>query len=71
MPFLPFKLCVAVVWIAQRGKALVFIGEVLGSNPKANHIPSVLLACTLGMWTLVKELIKDGQSLQFAGTSGQ
>ena len=30
-----------VVWIAQSDKMLVFIIEVLGSNPGANRIPSV------------------------------
>ena len=42
------------VWIAQSDKALVFIREVLGSNPGANHIPSVCSLSLVEMWTLVK-----------------
>ena len=48
-----------VVWIAQSGKALVFIIEVLGSNPGANHISSVFQPPLVEMWTLVKKLIKE------------
>ena len=59
-----------VVWIAQSGKALVFIREVLGSNHEANHIPGVFRPPLVEMWTLVKKLIKDGRSLQFACTNG-
>ena len=43
-----------VVWIAQSGKALVFVREVLGSNPRANHIPSVYRLSLVEMWILVK-----------------
>ena len=60
-----------VVWIAQSGKALVLIREVLGSNPGPNHIPSVFWPPLVEMWTLINKLIKDGQSLQFACTDGQ
>ena len=60
-----------VVWIAQSGKVLVVIREVLGSNPGANRIPRVFPPPLVEMWTLVKKLIKDGQSLQFACTDGQ
>ena len=60
-----------VVWIAQCGKMLVFTKEVLGSNPGANHIPGVFRPPLVEMWILVKKLIKDGQSLQFACTDGQ
>ena len=35
-----------VVRIAQSDKVLVFIREVLGSNPWANHIPSVCRSVT-------------------------
>ena len=62
---------IMVVWIAQSGKALVFIREVLGSNLEANHIPSVFHPPLVEMWTLVKKLIKGGKSLQFACTDSQ
>ena len=47
---------------------LVFIKEILGSNPGTNHI--VFQPPLVEMWTLLKKLIKDGQSLQFAYTLG-
>ena len=47
-----------VVWIAQSGKELVFIREVLGSNPRANHIPGVCRLSPVEMWTLVKSWSK-------------
>ena len=43
-----------VVWIAQSSKVLVFIREVLGSNPRANNISSVCRLSLVEMWTLVK-----------------
>ena len=39
-----------VVWIVQSGKVLVFIREVMGSNP----IPSVCRLSLVVMWTLDK-----------------
>ena len=60
-----------VVWIAQSGKVLVFIREVLGLNPGTDHILSVFRPPLVEMWTLVKKLIKDGHSLQFACTNWQ
>ena len=42
------------VWIAQSGKALVFIREVLGSNPRADRIPSVCRLSLVEMCILVK-----------------
>ena len=60
-----------IVWIAHSLKALVFIREVLGLKPGANHIPNVFWPPLEEMWPLVKKLIKDSQSLQFACTDGQ
>ena len=43
------KLAVLKV-ITQSSKALVFIREVLGSNPSANHIPSICRLSLVEMW---------------------
>ena len=47
-----------VVWIAQSGKVPVFIGEVLGSNPGVNHIPSVFWPPHKGCWLWLRSWSK-------------
>ena len=41
------------VVIAQSGKAPAFKEEVLGSNPRTNHVPSVCRSSLVERWTLV------------------